>query len=576
MALTTERSDPVTTSKRLAGFIAAATASLLLISGCSSGGGDTNAAQQGTDGTPKSGGTVHMLQNADFSYLDPSRGFDGGVNAFYRLIYRGLTMQAAGDAEDPNEIVPDLAESLGEASEDGLTWTYTLKDDIFFDDGTPITSAEVKFGISRSWDPQVGIGSPYLRMVIDAPEGYQGPYISGDLPTIETPDEKTIVFHLKEPFPEFDNVLAQPNAVPFPVGTGAGDEFIKDIIASGPYTLAEYTPGSVIRLERNEHWDPSTDDVRKAYPDEWEFEIGIDPATIDERMIAGQGEDINAISGTISAASLPRIQTPQLKERAITAEAFCTTYMSMNTTKEPFDDVNVRNAINWAIDRSALVNASGGTQLADPAFSIIPPVVSSFKDFNLWETEGDKGDPEKAKELLAEAGLPDGFEFTLDIRSQPLMQGQAEAIQEALKKIGVTVNLNVIDTSIYYETIGTPSQQHDAAITGWCPDWASSASTIIPPLFDGRNIFEKGNSNLAQINDPAINARIDEITAMADKDEAKAAWGDLDEQIMELSPIAPLVFGKAIFLPGENIAGYYPSTSLTDLTIIGLKDPSKG
>lgn len=566
----------MTTSKRLAGFIAAATASALLITGCSAGAGDSDGSPSGTDGTPQTGGTVHMLQNADFSYLDPSRGFDGGVNAFYRLIYRGLTMQAAGDAEDPNKIVPDLAEKLGEASEDGLTWTYTLKDDIFFDDGTPITSEAMKFGISRSWDPQVGIGSPYLRQVIDAPADYQGPYVSGDLPTIETPDDKTIVFHLKKPFPEFDNVLAQPNAVPFPEGTGAGDEFIKDVIASGPYTLAEYTPGSSIVLERNEYWDESTDEVRKAYPDSWEFEIGIDAATIDERMIAGQSDDQNAISGTVSAATLPRLQTPQLKDRAITADAFCTTYMSMNTTKAPFDDAKVRDAINWAIDRSALVNASGGTQLADPAYTIIPPVVSSFKDFNLWESEGDKGDTEKAQELLDEAGLSDGFEFTLDIRSQPLMQGQAEAIQQALEPLGVTVKLNVIDTSIYYETIGTPSQQHDAAITGWCPDWASSASTIIPPLFDGRNIFEKGNSNLAQINDPAINDRIDEITAMTDVDEAKTAWGDLDEQIMGLSPIAPLVFSKGIFLPGENIAGYYPSTSLTDLTIIGLKDPSKG
>ncbi|HWV47960.1 MAG TPA: ABC transporter substrate-binding protein [Microbacterium sp.] len=565
-----------TKKKRLVGLIAATTASVLLLAGCSAGGGEAGQGSQGSgSGEPQTGGTVHMLQNADFSYLDPSRGFDGGVNAFYRLIYRGLTMQAAGDAEDPNAIVPDLAESLGEVSEDGLTWTYTLKDDIFFDDGTPITSAEVKFGISRTWDPQVGIGSPYLRQTIAAPEGYQGPYVSGDLPTIETPDDKTIVFHLKKPFPEFDNVLAQPNAVPFPEGTGAGDEFIKDVIASGPYTLAEYTPGSLIRLERNEYWDESTDEVRKAYPDAWEFEIGIDGATIDERMIAGQGDDKNAISGTIGAASLPRIQTPQLQERAITADAYCTTYMGLNTTKAPFDDVKVRDAINWAIDRSALVNASGGTQLADPAYSIIPPTVSSFQDFNLWETEGDKGDPDKAKELLAEAGLADGFEFTLDIRSQPLMQAQAEAIQEALKKIGVTVNLNVIETSVYYETIGTPSQQHDAAITGWCPDWASSASTIIPPLFDGRNITEKGNSNLAQINDPTINARIDEIGAMP-ADEAVSAWGDLDKEIMGLSPIAPLVFGKAIFLPGENIAGYNPSTSMTDLTIVGLKDPAKG
>ncbi|WP_405374370.1 MULTISPECIES: ABC transporter substrate-binding protein [unclassified Microbacterium] len=564
-----------TTRRRLAGALAAGAVVSLAMTACAGGGGPQSQ-ESGSGGDPQQGGTVHMLQNSDFSYLDPARGWDGGVNAFYRLIYRGLTMQAAGDATDPNAIVPDLATDLGTPSDDGLTWTYTLKDDIFFDNGDPITSAEMEFGISRAWDPQIGIGSPYLKSVIDAPADYQGPYASGDLPTIETPDEKTIVFHLKAPFPEFDNVLAQPNAVPFPVGSGGGDEFINDIIASGPYTLDTYTPGSTITLARNEHWEAESDDVRKAYPDGWQFDIGIDPATIDERMIAGQGDDQNAIASKISGATLPRIQTPQLKDRAITAPAYCTTYMSMNTSKAPFDDVRVRQAVNYAIDRSSLQNASGGNQLADVATTIIPPSVNGHADFDLYPSEGNTGDVDAAKALLDEAGLGDGFEFTLDIRTQPTAQAQAEAIQQALERIGATVKLNVIDTSIYYETIATPSQQNDAAITGWCPDWASSASTFIPPLFDGAMITDKGNQNLAQLDDPAVNERIAEIRSMTDIDAANEAWGELDEQIMELAPIAPLVFENGIFLPGANIAGYIPNTSMTDLTIVGLKDPAKG
>lgn len=564
----------MTTTRRSAGIIAAGTAMALALTACAGGGGSPQ--QAGADGQPQSGGTVHMLQNADFSYLDPARGWDGGVNAFYRLLYRGLTMQAAGDSDDPNAIVPDLATGLGEVSDDGLTWTYTLKDDLFFDNGDPITSAEMEFGISRAWDPQIGIGSPYLKTVIDAPADYQGPYVSGDLPTIETPDEKTIVFHLKAPFPEFDNVLAQPNAVPFPVGTGGGDEFINDVIASGPYTLETYTPGSTISLVRNEHWESETDDVRKAYPDQWQFDIGIDGATIDERMIAGQGADQNAIAGKIAGATLPRIQTPQLQERAITAPAYCTTYMSLNTTKPPFDDVRVRQAVNWALDRASIQNASGGNQLADAATTIIPPAVNGHLDYDLYPSDDNTGDVEEAMALLEEAGLGDGFEFTLDIRTTPVAQAQAEAVQQGLERIGANVKLNVIDTSIYYETIATPSQQNDAAITGWCPDWASSASTFIPPLFDGAAITEKGNQNLAQLNDPAVNERIAEIRAMTDVDAANTAWGELDEQIMELAPIAPMVFENGIFLPGENIAGYIPNTNMTDLTIVGLKDPSKG
>lgn len=551
-----------------------AAAAALLLTACTDGGTDTAGGGAGDD--PVKGGTVHMLQNADFSYLDPSRGFDGGVNAFYRLVYRGLTMQAAGDAEDPNAIVPDMAESLGTPSEDGLTWTYTLKDGLKFDNGDPITSEEVAFGISRAWDPEIGIGSPWLKQTIEAPEDYLGPYQSGEHPGIETPDESTVVFHLQEPFPEFDNVLAQPNAVAFPVGSGAGDEFINDMIASGPYTLDTYTPGSLIKLVRNEHWDPETDEVRKAYPDAWEFEIGLEGATIDERLMAGQGTDVNAISGVIQAATLARVQTPELQDRLLTSPAYCTTYMSMNTTKAPFDRLEVRQAINWAIDRTSIQTASGGNQLADPATTIIPEAVTGHKDFDLYPSDDYAGDTAKALELLAAAGLEDGFSFTLDIRSQPKMQAQAEAIQQALKEIDVDVQLNVIDTSTYYETIGTPSQQHDAAITGWCPDWASSASTMVPPLVDGRLITDKGNTNLAQIDDAAVNARIDEIKAMTDLDAANTEWGHLDEQVMALAPMAPLVWEKGIFLPGENIAGYHPSTSMTDLTIIGLKDPSLG
>lgn len=562
--------------KPLITAVAALAAGATMLTGCGSSGSAQKSGQNSVTSTPERGGTVHMLQNADFSYLDPARGFDAGVNAFYRLIYRGLTMQAAGNAKDPNAMVPDMATSLGKSSDGNKTWTYTMKKGLKFDNGKPITSKEMKFGIERAWDPDIGIGSPYLKEVIDAPSNYQGPYRSGDLSTIETPDAQTIVFHLKKAFPEFDAVVAQPNAVPFPVGTGKGDAFIKTTIASGPYMIDKYTPGSIIKLKRNPNWKQSTDSVRKAYPNAWEFDIGLDGSTIDERMLAGQGKDVNAISGTVQPSTLARLKTPQVRDRVITAPAYCTTYMGLNNTKKPLDNVKVRQAVSYAVNKTSVRNASGGTQLADVTNQILPRTVTGHTDFNLYPSRGNTGDVAKAKALLKEAGLPNGFTMTLDIRSQPKMQAQAEAVQDSLKRAGITVKLNVIDTSTYYETIGTPSQQHDAAITGWCPDWASSARTFLPPLFDGRNITQKGNNNLAQFNDPAVNKRIDEISAMTDLNAAAKQWGALDKQILEKAPVVPLALEKGLTIPGSNVAGYYPSTSMTDLTIVGLKDPSKG
>jgi peptide/nickel transport system substrate-binding protein len=364
--------------------------------------------------------------------------------------------------------------------------------------------------------------------------------------------------------------------VPFPVGSGAGNSFLDDIVASGPYDLEKYTPGSLIQLKRNPAWDESTDSVRRALPDSWTFTVGLDGATIDERLLAGQGSDVDAISGTVQTATIARLQDPRYADRVIKEQSACLTYMGLNTTKGALQDARVRQAVNYAVDKSSVVNATGGNQFAAPATTILPKTVSGHRDYDLYPSEGDTGDVVKAKELLTQAGYPDGFPLTLDIRARPVAQAQGEAIQQALARVGITVELNVIDASTYYETIGTPSQQHDAAITGWCPDWNSSASTFIPPLFDGRVITPKGNANLAQLDDPAVNAAIDATRSMSDLDAANKAWGELDEQIMQLAPIVPLNVENRIYLPGENVAGLAAPAGVIDYGIVGLKDPAKG
>lgn len=559
--------------RRTAALSGVAVTAVLALAACGGGGGAATTPGSGSSAkAAATGGTAHFLVKADFSHLDPARGWDGGVNNFYRLIYRGLTTVGAGPGAESRKIVPDLATDTGKPSDGAKTWTFTLKDGLFFEDGTPITSEAVKFGASRGFDPEAGIGSPYAKLLLDAPKDYKGPYISGDLDTIETPDAKTIVFHLKKPFADFPSALTMPNFTPFPKGTGAAAAFDTKPIASGPYKLASYQRGSSLKLVRNPQWKAATDTVRAAKPDAWEWTFGLDPATIDERMLAGQGTDTDAVGGTIQAATVARVQTPQLKARTLSGLNGCTTYMGLNTTKKPLDDVRVRQAINYAINKDTVVAGMGGTSLAAKGTSIQPPTIAGRVDYDLYPT-----DVEAARKLLAEAGQANGFSLTLDTRPDPKMSAVAVAIQEALKAVKIDVKINNIDTSTYYEVIGTPAQQHDAAVTGWCPDWASGA-TFLPPLFDGRNITDKGNANLAQINDKAINARIDEIAAMPDVTAANAAYGELDKQIMKLAPIVPLAYEKYVLVSGANIAGAYQSASFSggiDLVSVGLAKPTK-
>jgi peptide/nickel transport system substrate-binding protein len=558
----------------LVGLVASAA---LALSACGGGASGTTGASAGPGAKAAQGGTLQVLQNAAYSHLDPARGFDGGVNNFYRLIYRTLTTQGAAPGADGTKIVPDLATDTGKPSDGGKTWTFTLKDGLFFETGAPITSADVKWGVERAWDPEIGIGSPYAKQLIAAPASYQGPYKSGDLSTIETPDTKTIVFHLKKAFADFSSVVAQNTFTPVPKGQGAGNQLDSKPIASGPYRVSLYKPGASLKLVRNDKWDKNTDSIRKANPDSYQWTFGLDPATIDQRMISGQGTDLDAIAGTVQAASVARIQTPQLKQRTMTGLAGCTTYMGLNTTKKPLNDVKVRQAINLAVNKQTVRDAVGGSTLADIATSIQPPTVAGRVDYDPYPSPDHKGDAGAAGKLLTEAGLAAGFTMTLDIMSTPKMQAMAVAVQQALAPLKITVKINTIDTSTYYEVIGTPSQQHDAAITGWCPDWPSG-QTFLPPLFDGRNIAAKGSSNLAQLNDPGVNAKIDEIAKMTDVTAANAAYGELDKQIMALAPVVPLLYEKVLMVVGSNIAGAYLHDGFSggiDLVSVGLKDAGK-
>ncbi|WP_414171273.1 ABC transporter substrate-binding protein [Clavibacter tessellarius] len=514
---------------------------------------------------------MQVLQSTDFSHLDPEMGYDTGVADLYRLIYRTLT---TASGKDGATIAPDLATDTGTPNADSTVWTFTLKDGLTFEDGSPITSQSVKFGVERSFDPALAIGTPYTRLYLAGGDSYKGPYESGDLSSIETPDEKTIVFHLNRSVPEFASVTAQSTFTPFPVDKDRVTVTSMDQqpIASGPYRVTARTPGSSLTLERNPGWDASTDEVRTAKPDKWQFTIGLDPATIDERMLAGQGEDKDAIAYTITAASVSRIQTPQIKARTVSGDQACTTYLGLNTTKPHLDDVRVRQAISYAIDKKSLADVAGGPSIAQPASTMLTPSIPGHKDFDLYPSADSAGDVDKAKALLAEAGLADGFTMTLDVRNLPASQKQAEALQQSLAKVGITLELNILDTSTYYETIGTTSQQHDAAVTGWCPDWLS-ASTVLPTLFDGRQISPKGNNNIAQLDDAAVNAKIDEVSAMTDLDAAKTAWGDLDEQIQQLAPTVPLLFAQSVLVVGENVRNAYSSPLYAggiDYATIGL------
>lgn len=529
------------------------------------------------------GGTVVVLGNSEFSYLDPVKGNDGNVNNFYRLIYRTLVTQAPGTGAAGNEVVPDLATDVGTPSEDMKTWTFTLKDDIYYEDGTPIRAQDFKYALERSADAELRLGSTDHLQYIDGLDDYAGIYEDPDgLDSIETPDEKTIVFHLNRPMPGFANIVAATATAPFPEGQVTSvNQLDETPISSGPYKVESYERGSKLVLTRNDQWSEETDDVRTALPDSFEFIFGLDASTIDQRMISAQGDDVNAIASStnpMQAASLPLVlDKADLMARTVRDQPTCTTYLTLNMTKEPLDDLRVRQAISYAIDKQQVLTATGGPMMAELATNMLLPATPGWVDFDLYPSPDSKGDLDKAKELLEEAGHGDGFELTMDVRALPKWQAQAEAVQDSLQKLGLDVQLNVIESSTYYSTIFTPSQQNDIAITGWCSSWLYG-EVLLAPLFHGDRINETGNYNVAQLNDPDVNARFGEIAQMTDLDEQNAAFAELDRQILELAPVVPLVRDTPLQMVGPNVGDAYShagTTGYIDYASVGLINPDQ-
>ncbi|GAA3219690.1 hypothetical protein GCM10020256_24990 [Streptomyces thermocoprophilus] len=430
--------------------VAAASVSLVLAAGAAACGPEDNDAEGGgADSAPHKGGTLTVLNSSPQQDFDPARLYTSGGGNIPSLVFRTLTTRNRENGEAGAQVVPDLATDTGRPNKDATVWTYTLKEGLKYEDGTPITSADIKYGIERSFAPELSGGAPYLRDWLVGAADYQGPYKDKNgLDAIETPDERTIVFHLNKPEGEFPYLATQTQFAPVPKSKDTGTKYEEHPVSSGPYkVVSNENDGEHLVLERNPHWSASTDAERKAYPDRIDVRSGLDPAVINQRLSASQGTDAAAVTTdtNLGPAELAKVTgDKELAARVGTGHFGYTDYLAFNPKVKPFDDIRVRQAIAYAIDRSSVVNAAGGSALAEPATTFLPNQKSfGYTPYDPYPA-GESGDPAKARQLLKEAGHGNGLTITLthsnnkDFETSPEI---ATAIQDALKKAGITVRL---------------------------------------------------------------------------------------------------------------------------------------
>ena len=556
------------------GAVAAGSAALALVLSACGGGGSSNNGPNGTaknssgfnagttsivNPSDKKGGTLKMANTSDIDSFDPPRSYYSWAWNFEKSYYaRTLVTNTPKPGKDGLILQPDLAQALPEISADRLSYTFKLKQGLKFEDGSPITSKDVKYGIERICAQDVLSGGPtYLIDFLDEGQNYPGPYKDTDpnklgLKSIKTPDDSTIVFTLKEPFGDFPYLLSMPGASPVPKDKDTGEHYATKPISSGPYKFQSIALGKSAVLVRNPNWDPSTDPIRKALPDEIDLALQIDANEIDNQLLDGTLDIDTDQVGVQQAAQAKILLNPDLKKNADEPHTGFVRYFAISQSVPPFDNIHCRRAVQYAIDKTALQTARGGADAGgDIATNMLPPNILGYDaSLDPFNTKSGKPQIDKAKDELKQCGKPDGFTTTIVGTNTGKSPKVSEALQQALAQVGIKATIAATDASGYYRTtIGSPSnvkaKGYGLMQAGWGADWPT-AYGFDQVLVDGRAIKPSGNNNYAELNDPEINSLIDQAKKESDVNKAAQIWTQIDKKVAELAVYLPFVFDKAL------------------------------
>ncbi|MFH9071689.1 ABC transporter substrate-binding protein [Streptomyces alboflavus] len=579
--------------RRLAAGAALVVAALVTTTACGGGDGDSDGDGKGAgynaalnkvaNASKKTGGTLRMVGKQDLDSADPQRAYYGMSWDFMRFYTRQLVSYDTKPGKAGTKLVPDLATSTAKISDDGKTYTYTLRDGLTWEDGSKLTSKDVKYGIERLWATDTITGGPgYIRQTLDPKGDYKGPYkdSSADgLKAIETPDDQTIIFKLPKRNGDFEQFLAMPAGSPVKKAKDTKAKYTQRPFSSGPYKFSEYKAGKKIVLVRNDKWKKASDPIRPALPDKVDVTISANLEENDKRLMAGDYDvDLNG-TGMTQSGRVTAVQ--KHKDSVDNMHTSFVRYVALIHTAKPFDNVHCRKAVFYGTDFAGLQQTRGGALAAgDIANSTLPKAVPGYSDYDPYGVVERKGKPDaaKAKEELKKCGKPDGFSAKITARNNnPGEVDTAEALQAQLKKVGINVSVEQLDGADSASITGSPSvvrkRGYSMQMSGWGPDFPTGQG-YAQPLFDSRFLNENGNYNESQIKDPKIDKMFDD--AIAETDPAKAAeiYKKLDKRILDQADWMPFLYEKNITWRGPRLTNAYMSDAYNgryDYVALGVK-----
>lgn len=505
------------------------------------------------------GGTFTVLTNQVPSTLDPTQAYYVDSTAILSdLVLRSLTQYAYDAKTNDMQLIPDMATDLGRPSQDNKSWTFTLRDGLKYEDGTPVKAEDVAYAVKRSFAiAELPDGPTYQTTFFLDGDKYKGPFKDKGQYKGVVVKGNDITIKMRRPFTDMDYYASFPAFTAIPQAKDNPQTYGKKPLATGPYKFADYKPGSELKLVKNDQWDPNTDPGRIQAVDGWDFKFGQDTAKLENVIINDQGSAQTTLTyDNVSPSSYRSISSD--KKRLVTGTSPCTFMWFIDMTK--IKELPVRQALGWAYPYEAAWKAGGEVEGVTrvPGTAILPPGTAGRVDYQaLPGQDGKTTDPAKSKELLKKAGYKPGqyeikFLFATD-------DDQAVAAKNEIVKGLQAGGFKATPIASTLETIRTdrtdPKSPINVRSSGWCSDWPTGGSWF-PAQWAGSLVGVEGMPNPANFKEADMDAQQNKILDTMTPEQAAPAWGQFDKTMeTKYYPAVNTGYSGTAMIHGSKVGG---------------------
>ena len=522
---------------------------LLALALAACGGDGSSPSSGGTDSAPKQGGTMTLAYLTEPSSLDPAVAWNVIDWQIEHDVYQGFLQYDPKPGDAGDALIPCLATEVpstqnGGISADGKTYTFHLREGVKFQAPVSrlVTAQDFKYSFERMMSSPRAPATSFYMGVVGADEFMAGK--AKEITGFKAVDDSTVEISLKSPDLSFLNALTMEfcDVVPKEWVEKWGKEFNRHPLGTGPYVFDHWTHGREIVLNRNpDYWEEG-----RPYLDTIDYQLSFSPSTAILKLQRGE---IDALGDGIPAADIPRMMSdPKWKSFVYSQPLIAISYMFMNVEMKPFDDVHVRQALSWAINREKLVKLQAGQ--AKSLWQFYPEGMPGHVAGKVFYGY----DPEKAKQLLADAGYPAGFKtmlYTDNVDPNPKLW---QSVQADLAAVGVTASLKTMSNDTYYAEQSTPDTL-TAGSFGWWMDFPDP-SDWIGPLFSKASAVE-GGMNSSFWWSPELEAMYTEAQAMTDPQARVAKYSDMQQLLADEAPYVPCYQPIQTTMCSESIGGFF-------------------